>query len=668
MASARPRIEVCEYNGGLSPSSSDEGVCGRLLPDYAHKPCGGHPDHYGGLVGSSSDVGLSGLSTGSSGSDRSANCLTFSEDILSTTEPMELEDITSNCLLNVQDTTSATSASSTSGGQSHHRQPPTPDSPLSVSFKIQAKKKATKKVGSNLPGSSAASASLASAAAKRSKSFHTSSSHRRVGSSGGSVEAIVAAASIVPPDTILPPPSPRIIPRLQLPEDNETKSNNELFEQMPEPEAPAAAPKKRKRRKSIVNLLFPGGSKGSSSGDAGPKTPTVPSPASLSTASHGGQRLHFRRLSDFVCRPSANQTKLLEAKAATQSTFTDSPPESPKSPESTFLKQLFPHRRRRSSVAHLDHTEQFHETKQMALEATRRRMSSFPPSDGDESAVILERIHYLSTLEGDETSRAATPVSESPSPLKLLKKHLGLPGSASFNCSRWKSNVDVSRDRSDEEVVEKPSKSKPSKAKKDKNQHDFESCAASSSSNSLMPPKVRVRRNSTPLLPSAGELSSLRDAAERERDDNVIVFPKRKIEDVPGIFIPQQSKKGQSGAAVELSSSRCGSPAADDSKGGRYSHFLGVKEEHPSRRRRHSLSDPALLLKFNSPTKQTPASPQQPPRPSWLANLTPRSPYAKSSQAVLPFHRCSLILLSKPVIQLCTVVQIDKNLPKNCEI
>ena len=626
MASARPRIEVGHYNGGLSPSSSDGSnpdVCSCLLPDYA-----------GGGQVASVDV--------------------FSYNPLSTNEP-EMEDITSNCLsLNCLQEAAASSTASTSSTGGGHLEPSTPDSPLSLSLKSQTKKKATKKVGST--STSSAASSLSSAAAKRSKSFHTSSSHR----SGGSIEAMVQAASAVPAI------------RLQLPEDNESKSNNEVFE-MPDTETvplPTAPPKKRKRRKSIVNLLFPG-----PKGDA-PKTPahlmpTPPSPSSLNTGGTG-QRLHFRRLSDFICRPNTNQAKLLAASAATQSQFTDSPPESPKSPkspESTFLGQLFPHRRRRSSVAHLDHTEQFHETKQIALEATRRRMSSFPPSDGDESAVILERIHFLSTLEGDETSRAATPVSESKSPLKLLQKHLGLPGSTSFNCSRWKSNVDVTRDQSDDDILEKPrektSKSKPSKSKKDKNKEDFES------SNSLMPPKVRLRRNSAPLIVPPKELNALREAAERnELRDGVHVFPKRKVEDVPGIFIPQKPKKGQSKAAVSDSPSLrydlighgCGAAhaaaaTADDSKGERRnSHFLGVSHD---RRRRHSISDPALFLKFNSPSEQTPsemptsgaasAAAAQPSRPSWLANLTPRSPYAKSSQAVLPYlPRCCCFLSPKP--------------------
>ena len=651
MASARPRIEVVDYNG-LSPSSSEgdnEGICSCLMPDYG----GGG----GSGVGIGSGSGGSGLG---SSSGNSANCLTFSVDILSTTEP-EMEDITSNCLLNVQDTAAA---SSSTGHTSHPTMTAATSasaseqaSPRSLSPKTVSKKKATKKVGST---------STSSAAAKRSKSFHTSSSSH-LSSSG---EA--AATSITAP----PPPSPRIIPRLQLPEDNETKSNNELFEQMPDADAgvplpPQAPPKKRKRRKSIVNLLFPGPKGNSSSANMDtPKTPLLaptpapPSPSTLTTDSHGGQRLHFRRLSDFICRPNPNQTKRLAKIAAAaaaaqenQSSDPDSPPESPKSPESTFLGQLFPHRRRRSSVSHLDHTQQFHETKSIALEATRRRMSSFPPSDGDESAVILERIHYLSTLEADETSRAATPVSESTSPLKLLKKHLGLPGSASFNCSRWKSNVDVTRDRSDDEVMEAPapkpkSKPKPSKSKSrdksiEKNQ-DFES-----TSNSLFPPKRSVRRNSSPLLPDIIAFRQRHESAERDElnegrnSKGCHVFPKRKIEDVPGIFIPQQSKKGQSNT---VETSACA--ATDDSKCGRNSHFLGVKEEH-GRRRRHSLSDPALLLKFNSPSKQTmmptacsttAAAAPSPSRPSWLANLTPRSPYANTSQAVLPFPRCCCFL------------------------
>ena len=624
MASARPRIEVGHYNGGLSPSSSDgdnPDVCSCLLPDYAG----------GGQVAS-------------------VDVFSYDMNYDKANEP-EMEDITSNCLsLNCLQEAAGSSTSTSSTGLGGHLEPSTPDSPLSLSLK----KKATKKVGST--STSSVASSLSSAAAKRSKSFHTSSKHR----SGGSIEAMVQAASAVPAI------------RLQLPEDNESKSNNEVFE-MPDTETvplPTAPPKKRKRRKSIVNLLFPG-----PKGDA-PKTPahlmpTPPSPSSLNTGGTG-QRLHFRRLSDFICRPNTNQAKLLAASAATQSQFTDSPPESPKSPkspESTFLGQLFPHRRRRSSVAHLDHTEQFHETKQIALEATRRRMSSFPPSDGDESAVILERIHFLSTLEGDESSRAATPVSESKSPLKLLQKHLGLPGSTSFNCSRWKSNVDVTRDQSDDDVLEKPrekpSKSKPSKSKKDKNKEDFES------SNSLMPPKVRLRRNSAPLIVPPKELNALREAAERnELRDGVHVFPKRKVEDVPGIFIPQKPKKGQSKAAVSDSPSLrydlighgCGAAAhaaaaADDSKGGRRnSQFLGVSHD---RRRRHSISDPALFLKFNSPSEQTPsemptsgaasAAAAQPSRPSWLANLTPRSPYAKSSQAVLPYlPRCCCFLSPKP--------------------
>merc|ERR1711997_1250135 len=111
MASARPRIEVVPYNGALSTSSSDgsnEGmVCGCLLPDYAsdREVClggsgldGGHGSH--GSGGSSGSIG-------SASNNSSGNCLTFSVDILSSAEA-EMEDITSNCLLNVQDAAAST--------------------------------------------------------------------------------------------------------------------------------------------------------------------------------------------------------------------------------------------------------------------------------------------------------------------------------------------------------------------------------------------------------------------------------------------------------------------------------------------------------------------------------------------------------------------------------
>lgn len=483
--------------------------------------------------------------------ENEASCLTFSVDILASTE--EMEDVTSHCL-------NASSVPSVIVSQ---------------------------------PSSKSRSKS------KRSKSFHTSSK-----TPAGMTEAVSSN-----------PLPRRMIPRLQLPvgdladpapqEDQASPPVMMMHDSPDEHQQPQPQKKQRKRRKSIVNLLFPKGPEKSSAATPNDLlTPTSP----LDHGS-GGQRLHFRRLSDVICRVGAgfgnkkeNEKNLLK----TESPPCHQPPTTPSS-KNPFLQQLFPHRRRRSSVSHLDHTEQFHETKEEQLEATRRRMSSFPPSDGDESMMILERIHYLSTLEMDEQSRAATPVSESLGPLKLLKKSLCLPSASNMsppedaNGRSWRSTIDIAGDQT-------------------------------GNKNSLLmapSPALYQRRRSSPLVP---ELHALRrEALEKEKaqdkkvgDRNVVVFPKRKVEDVPGIFIPS---KNSSNSSNEF----------------RISQFLGVKEDgNSSRQRRHSLSDPALLLKFNSPSKhkaekQAAAAPeQQKQRPTWLANLTPRSPYA-STQAVLPF-------------------------------
>lgn len=467
--------------------------------------------------------------------EENEGCLTFSVDILASTE--EMEDVTSHCL-NASDKVPSVIVSQPSSKKS-----------------------------------------------KRSKSFHTSSK----------TPAMSGAASNPLPR--------RMIPRLQLPvgdlaDPPQDTDPPTMMHDSPDDQVQPVK-KQRKRRKSIVNLLFPKGHEKSTT----PSSNDLLTPSTPLDPGAGGQRLHFRRLSDVICRVGAGLGNKKEEKNLLKN---ESPVATPTPSKNPFLQQLFPHRRRRSSVSHLDHTEQFHETKEEQLEATRRRMSSFPPSDGDESMMILERIHYLSTLEMDEQSRAATPVSESLGPLKLLKKSLCLPSASNMSppeepgggC-RWRSAMDIASSTDDH--------------KTNKN------CLLAPSQ-----PALSQRRRSSPLVP---ELNALRrEALEKEKaqdkkvgDRNVVVFPKRKVEDVPGIFIP--SNKNSSNEF-------------------RISQFLGVKEDgNSSRQRRHSLSDPALLLKFNSPSKHKAEKhlpTEQKQRPTWLANLTPRSPYA-STQAVLPF-------------------------------
>ena len=122
-------------------------------------------------------------------------------------------------------------------------------------------------------------------------------------------------------------------------------------------------------------------------------------------------------------------------------------------------------------------------------------------------------------------------------------------------------------------------------------------------------PYFGTRRGSSPLV---AELNALREADQR--DKNVVVFPNRKVEDVPGIFIPSKQNSG-------ISSNKT-------------PQFLSVNEPHSNKRRRHSLSDPALLHQQISKSK-----------PNWLSNLTSRST-SPFSQAVLFRYissKCSLL-------------------------
>ena len=52
-------------------------------------------------------------------------------------------------------------------------------------------------------------------------------------------------------------------------------------------------------------------------------------------------------------------------------------------------------RRRRSSVHHLDNTEDFKESREEVMQSQRRRQSSFPPADGDEATILLEKANII---------------------------------------------------------------------------------------------------------------------------------------------------------------------------------------------------------------------------------------------------------------------------------
>jgi len=380
----------------------------------------------------------------------------------------------------------------------------------------------------------------------------------------------------------------------------------------------------KKRRKSLVNLLFSSNTKNAdachNSLDAG-------------MSPHGGQRLHFRRLSDIICRLGGSKDEEKQT-LSKQTSKDDSELGTIDSPSATggaaglTLRQLFPYRRRRSSVSHLDNTDQFRETKEEYLISARRRMSSFPPSDGDESAIVLEKIHSMGKIDigpPDTPTNAegcGTPTAHS-SPFRLLRRGPGglFPSSKSKK-AKWKSSTDIpaalgspslaspsqntsnngnnSNSNSNSNIsncnsTNPQSDSSVSQTKissvKEPTSNKRSGWGQSSSSSFLRPSfPLMSRRGSSPL---ESELNALRKTISEgpgEPPRNVVVFPRRKLEDVPGIFIPGRSK------------------------GDSVANLLGVRLSKDDERRRHSISDPILVQQQISTIKP-------------LQSLRPRSPY-----------------------------------------
>lgn len=425
--------------------------------------------------------------------------------------------------------------------------------------------------------------------------------------------------------------SPCRIPLLKLPDDDDDVSSTSLpppihveaatSDEGESVEAEEIKNVSKKRRKSLVNLLF--SSKNEST------TSTGHNSLDAGMAPHGGQRLHFRRLSDIICRLGGNKDEE-KATLNLQTSKDDSDVGMMDSPSGIAgggtagltLRQLFPYRRRRSSVSHLDNTDQFRETKEEYLMSARRRMSSFPPSDGDESAIVLEKIHSMGKIDigmppATPTEGSGTPNSHS-SPFKLLRRGPGglFPTSKSKK-SKWKSSTDIptsmgsnpflacnnnnnnsgsnsninnisnnsSNPPSDSQCVNVVNKSAKDSGSNNKRSGWGQSSTSSSSSSSFLRPNFPLmsRRGSSPL---ESELNAFRKTISEgpgEPTRNVVVFPRRKLEDVPGIFIPGRSKVDS------------------------VSNLLGVRSFKDDDRRRHSISDPILVQQQISAIKQLPA-------------------------------------------------------------
>ena len=394
---------------------------------------------------------------------------------------------------------------------------------------------------------------------------------------------------------------------------------------------PASKPQKRgrKRRKSLVNILFP--VKSAASTPQQPQPPTTPT-----LEAPQGQRLHFRRVSELFFKSSNSKQDSLEL-IHNKVSAEEAPATCDADNAHLSIKNLFPYRRRRSSVSHLDNTEQFKETRDEIIQVQRRRMSSFPPMDGDESAIMLEKanivrlekVHQeaLAMQSGNTVTKAFRKLrrrgSRSPSPSPVMSSLF--PGMSKK--SKWKSSTDVSNETSSYEDDLPSSSSSSKKAQQQQQQQQQQQTPTKrfwdrrrGSSCSQSPGSAlsdRPRRNSTCYGESLSSVNSspsfatvISDVAAAEaakgQSKAAIVFPKRKLEDVPGIFIPSKSKPKPSRTKT-TEDALAGIMGEFES-----SNLLSVMKNKP---RRHSMSDPIFLQTYaaNNPSKPL---------------LLPRSPYS----------------------------------------
>lgn len=329
---------------------------------------------------------------------------------------------------------------------------------------------------------------------------------------------------------------------------------------------------RKRRRRSLVNLLFPPKNQA-----AEVTTPTLEAPQ--------GQRLHFRRVSEIFNRMSLYSKE--EECSTPTSTHPDEPADSPTTPAEKCglnLTSLFPYRRRRSSVHHLDNTDQFKESREAYIQSTRRRMSSFPPMDGDEAAIMLEKANVIRLEQAHQEALALQNSnavmnafrklrrgsSRSPSPMSLF------PGMNKAKKSKWKSSVDINNPNS-----------------------------SNNSSTTFKRQDSLLSQQQPPATPiDLPPSTPITDQDEPRRP--VFVFPKRKVEDVPGIFIPGQSRLNQR----RPSKTKTTEDAAE--LGRSSTNLLAVMKDKP---RRHSMSDPVFLQEYLSKSQQRPL-------------LLPRSPYS----------------------------------------
>lgn len=500
----------------------------------------------------------------------------------------------------------------------------------------------------------------------------------------------------VPPPTV-PAPAPVPVPPCEIRIECEAAAQDSDPEPPPTPSAESK--RARPRRRSLVAMLFLPKSQAQESAT----TPTLEAPQ--------GQRLHFRRVSEIFSRMGSSSKDSDEPETPSrvlhshlghlkkcdngQSHFDDETPATPPDSCGLSVRNLFPFRRRKSSLTHLDNTDQFKESREEIIQNTRRRMSSFPPMDGDEAAIMLEKANVirleqahqeaLALQSGNSLTNAFRRLrrgSRSPSPMSLF------PGVSKAKKSKWKSSTDINsveqQQRAGVEQVDTPPlfrKESPAPAQaiatpptaaapksllsrqcsqpaalagstvlSNANSHSTGSMSGmavvkpefpdvpdvSEVDGDLgltLPPPLSPLRIGPCCAASAfasassaaaydggggggaagGDPQQPQSAAADAPRRPLFVFPKRRVEDVPGIFIPKNKP-------VRTKTTEDADSIISAQKS---TNLLQVMKDKP---RRHSMSDPIFLQNYAA---------QHSPRPL----LLPRSPYSHDGGGALSWPR-----------------------------
>ena len=336
---------------------------------------------------------------------------------------------------------------------------------------------------------------------------------------------------------------------------------------------------------------------------------------------------------------------------------------------------------RRSSISVLDNSKQLVEAKSAFVQEERKRMSSFPPSEHNEKSLILQNIQavshsdlgpnclndgsdnpkkctdpkispfrFLSLLSvGKKTSKISKSSLDIPTQIQAANTHSNnhnaishaiKPGSSNHNRTELM-HLSIPKQQTYAHLspsIPYPYRrcSSPSLAELDamkKYEDGFQVDQDTPINKPLR--SIDGKRASITSLPHVG--SSIECNKSSIGRPGVVVFPNRKVGDVPGIFIPNQNKTKQKGtsflsapvSSIPNTSNKTLLTTLQDTNSGTdenivNKHLLCVTTKG-SERRRHSISmsEPVFAGKLSSAVQSSP--------------LLPRSAYLDTSNSIIPF-------------------------------